>query len=553
VNKKHLLTFAQIAAVLAASILLSSFAFALSPQTLSDDLAYYRRTSSEKNLDSNGRSYILSRIKDKYLHTNVNLAPLRAEEKRISATAGPTDDKTKEVASVAVSTAWAEKVLVSETPRESRITIIAHGVSRHNYFLLRDPDQGQQPKIVVDLFNTQDRLSSRAKDIVLRKGLFSRVTSGQFDPTTVRIVAQLRRDTPYRVLNENDRWFIIAEKQSPSAVSAVAKAQPLPALPVNPVPVTPAVYGEAAKKSSGAPVAAQLPQTAPITVKGPLSSLDKATTAAYRIETADILGITVSPADELSREVVVQFDGTIPFPLIGTANAKGLTPRQLEDNLKQSLARFISNPQITVTIKQFSRRQIFVTGEVHSVGSFSFRENLRLMEFISSLGGFNDNANRREIKVYRGSTDKRNVITVNVEETIRSGDFSKDFLLQPGDIVEVPEGRLRIAILGDVRNPGYLDYKENMQLLELISQVGGFTETAQIAKISILREEKNGEKKVTFVNLKDILSGKSPDVPVRHGDTVYVPRRGIATANWFLSNIMPWLSLISLVLVIGRV
>jgi polysaccharide export outer membrane protein len=563
------LRYAVCIAAFLTSVFLTAPLFALSQQTLTNDITYYRRVCKEQHLDANGRSYILTRIQNKYAGSSINLEPLRAEFRKLKEASAAPANKPK--AHVANGRGTVDRLLVSEAPQESRITVIARGITRHNYFLLRDPEPGRAGKIVLDLYGADNRLAAKARDVVLRNGLFSRVRTAQFDESTVRVVADLRADAPYRVEKGNGRWIIVADKQQPAPTAGAPAADdsgfmtaslapaagvtagtPPPPVPV-PAPV-PAPEEQTDEESIDEPAplpAPRKPTAAKQTSSPAQAPLERGTTATYRIETGDVLGVSIFPADELSRESVVQLDGTIPFPLIGTIKAKGLTPHQLEDEMRRALSRYLSNPQVAVTVKQFSRRQIFVTGEVRSVGTFSYKENMRLMEFISSAGGFTENANRKEVKVFRGTADKKKVFTIDVEEIIRSGDFSRDFQLEPGDIVEVAQGKLRVAILGDVHQPGYLDYKEGLHLLELISQAGGFLETAQLNKVNILHEGKGGTENVTLVNLKDILSGKKADVPIRHGDTVYVPRKGIASANWFATNILPWLSLISLVLVIG--
>ena len=96
----------------------------------------------------------------------------------------------------------------------------------------------------------------------------------------------------------------------------------------------------------------------------------------------------------------------------------------------------------------------------------------------------------------------------------------------------------------------YYDYKDNMNLIELVSLAGGFTDTAKITNISIIHQSTEAKQTVVKVDLKKILSGKARDVRVLSGDTVYVPKGQLASANFFLSNVLPWLSLIALVLAI---
>jgi len=65
------------------------------------------------------------------------------------------------------------------------------------------------------------------------------------------------------------------------------------------------------------------------------------------------------------------------------------------------------------------------------VGATPTKDNLHLLEFISSVGGFTADADRRTVKVYRGPATKRQSYTVDVEEIMKTGDFFPDFSSRP--------------------------------------------------------------------------------------------------------------------------
>jgi len=497
----------------------------LSQKTLQNDLLYYHKVAREKNLNVNDRSFILFRIQEKYQDSGLNLTPLENELKKFDGTGTPVPAAQQHNA-VLSSAGKVEKILVTDTERDSQVIISASGVKRTNYFLLRDPDPAQPSKLVFDLYGVKTALSEAAMDITTKKGVFSRIQTAQFEDepnNIVRVSAEMRLDRPYKVKKETGRWIIVAEKETAPRAQA---AQPLPAVAV-------------AVSSPAAPAVPADNKAAP---KKNDSTLN------YRIEVGDVLGVSVYPTEELSREVVVQPDGKILFPLISAAEAKGYTLEQLKNSMESALSKFISAPQVTLTVKTFSRRQIFIIGEVHSVGTHKYKENLRLMEFISSLGGFTSDANRKEVKVYRGPATQRVTHKINVEEIIQSGDFSKDFLLEPGDIIEVTKGQMKVAVLGAVGRAGYYDHRDNLSLIELISLAGGFGDVASTSNVTIIHASGTSQQRISKVNLNRILAGKDKDISIQPGDTVFVPKKGIVTANWFLSTIMPWLSLITLAL-----
>lgn len=372
-------------------------------------------------------------------------------------------------------------------------------------------------------------------------------------------LAYYRKIATQNNLNANDRYYIllrIGSKYDGAAVDLSPLNEEIKALGIaspetytprtGPAPSVPAAHHAPRQKPAAQAQAARTPEK-----QADAAYTAPASTDSYTIDTGDILSVTVYPTEELSRDVVVQKDGTITMPLAGAVQARGLTTRRLERGIARALGKYVTNPQVTVTVKQFNRHQLLITGEVRSVGAFAYRENMRLMEFISAAGGFTDTANRREIKVFRGLPASRQVHTVDVESLIRTGDFSRDFILKPGDIIEVPKGQSRISILGDVYSPGYFDHRENMRLADLMSQAGGFKETANIKAVTIIRAEGAEQGRTEKVNLKKILSGAQKDITLNSGDTVYVPRRALASSNLFTNSVLPWLTLLSLVVIIS--
>jgi protein involved in polysaccharide export with SLBB domain len=497
----------------------------LSSQTLQNDLSYYQKVSVQKNLNKNDRTYILEKIRQKYEDTNIDTTPL---QKEIAALDSAPPDKAPSVtatkSSPVKSNAMVEKILVRETGEDSRVVITAGGVTKHNDFVLRDPDPSKPVKVILDLYGVKEKLKSSSKNIKTKSSIFARVITGQFETEPepiVRISAELRIEKPYKIQNSGNEWIISIPKEQSDKQKAKSDTVPVMAISA----VKPAV-------------------------EAPQDPLKKSSSSTYMVEVGDILGITISPADELSREVVVQPEGTIELPLVGIKKAKDLTLDQLTENLTKAFSKYLSNPKVQVSIRQFSKRQIFITGETKAVGAYEYKENLHLLEFISSLGGFNEDANRREIKVYRGPSTKKETHIVNVEDIIKSGDFSKDFLLETGDIIEVSKAYNKICVLGAIARQGYYEYHDNYHLLELVSEAGGFSEDASISDINLIRLKQDKTKVVSHVNLTKILAGKEDDVLVQSGDTIYIPKRNIAKAGWFASNILPWLTAIALIFTI---
>lgn len=93
-----------------------------------------------------------------------------------------------------------------------------------------------------------------------------------------------------------------------------------------------------------------------------------------------------------------------------------------------------------------------------------------------------------------------------------------------------------VFIIGEVRQPGKHTIQGNLTLLEALSEAGGPTTTAGTE--IVVRRPKNpaatagpvdptddtASEVVARINLDDLQSGRAPNVTIRDGDTIFVPK-----------------------------
>lgn len=264
----------------------------------------------------------------------------------------------------------------------------------------------------------------------------------------------------------------------------------------------------------------------------------------YKISSGDVLFIKVLPAEELSKEVVVSQDGKIVVPLIGSLKAEGKTLKELENELEKAFSLYIAHPKINITMKYFSKKQVFIMGEVRNPGIYQYREGLKLFELISQAGGLTQYAGTKNIKIYRGEKGKQKVINVNLEEVLT--DVSKDIVLEPADIVEIPRQPKSISVIGAVNYPGSFEWYEGMDVLKALSLARGHTDLASLSNVKIFREKTSLHKEVISVNVNKLLKGDlTKNILLQPGDVVYIPRKFLVTGQWFVNTVLPWLTLIT--------
>ncbi len=99
------------------------------------------------------------------------------------------------------------------------------------------------------------------------------------------------------------------------------------------------------------------------------------------------------------------------------------------------------------------------------------------------------------------------------------------YLVNPQVSVSI-EARVRrtVTVLGQAQNPGVFELPADRKLtvVEAIGMAGGATRIANTKKITLKRST-GGKPQVVLLNLKDITSGKTADIPLRDGDVLTIP------------------------------
>jgi len=163
----------------------------------------------------------------------------------------------------------------------------------------------------------------------------------------------------------------------------------------------------------------------------------------YRIGVGDALQISVWRNPELSLSVPVRPDGKISMPLIGDIMAAGSTATQLSSVIVKSLSNYVKSPQVTVIVSNPSSsdflRRVRITGAVNSPQSIPYREGMTVLDLVLLAGGPSDFASANKARLYRTVEGKVQVFKIKLDDLIHSGDLETNYMLQPSDIVTVPE------------------------------------------------------------------------------------------------------------------
>jgi polysaccharide export outer membrane protein len=172
----------------------------------------------------------------------------------------------------------------------------------------------------------------------------------------------------------------------------------------------------------------------PAPVAAPLAKDD----AEFVIGPEDILTILFWREKEMSGDVTVRPDGVITLPLINEVRAAGWTPTALAGELQKIGARYLTDPVVTVMVKQINSRQVYITGEVNSPGAYPLTGPRTVMQLLSLAGGVLEFAKTNEITVLRQEGQQTRAFRFNYENVSRGQSLEQNLELRPGDTVVVP-------------------------------------------------------------------------------------------------------------------
>ncbi len=159
---------------------------------------------------------------------------------------------------------------------------------------------------------------------------------------------------------------------------------------------------------------------------------------AVTLGPGDVFDVRVYGEKDLSGIYRVSAEGTIHFPLVGEVRVQNLSPSEvatlLQDRLRDG---YLREPFVTVTIKEYNSKKIFVLGQVAKPGTFPFEGEMNIVQAVTLAGGFTPMARKNNVIVTRvdGGEEKRIQVPV---ESISEG-LAPNLPLRPGDIVYVPE------------------------------------------------------------------------------------------------------------------
>jgi protein involved in polysaccharide export with SLBB domain len=209
--------------------------------------------------------------------------------------------------------------------------------------------------------------------------------------------------------------------------------------------------------------------------------------------------------------------------------------------------RFVLRPFDAVYVPEvgnYKRQQAAtVAGAVMRPGTYPIRQDTTTVrDLVQMAGGFAPNASLAEATLRRTqpaaanrttlenvppellSEDERRLlqvraqgdattVVVNFESLFMAGAQALDVPVRSGDVLNVPESRNQVTVLGGVRTPGILPYHAGQTVSYYVRLAGGYSRNADASDVRVIKARQG-----TPMHWRDVQE-------LEPGDTVIVPFR----------------------------
>jgi polysaccharide export outer membrane protein len=232
----------------------------------------------------------------------------------------------------------------------------------------------------------------------------------------------------------------------------------------------------------------------------------------------------------ISRELVIQPDGTIVLPLVGPIRATGRTAQSLRDELEEAYKKFYRVPSMTVTPLQVDTRLEDLLNTVDSRASL--RGGLQLLVVVTPAG-----------TIQLPGVDSVFVQGLTLGEAKQEIDARYAANI-PGVQVTMDLAQRAprfIYVVGEVVTPGRFELVGPTTAMQSIALAGGWRIGANLRQVVVFRRGDDWRLMATMLDLRGAMYGRRPvpadDIWLNDSDIVLVTKTPIQQVDEVIEQV----------------
>jgi polysaccharide export outer membrane protein len=162
----------------------------------------------------------------------------------------------------------------------------------------------------------------------------------------------------------------------------------------------------------------------------------------YQLRPGDVFDLQFEFSPEYNQTVTVQPDGFVMLRGVGDTHVAGKDVPELTETLKQAYGKFLSQPVVSVVLKDFDKPYFIANGQVEKPGKYELRSDTTVVEALAIAGGLNNSSKNSQVLLFRRvSAEWVEAREIDVKKMLNGKNLNEDVHLKPGDMIYVPKSR----------------------------------------------------------------------------------------------------------------
>ena len=268
----------------------------------------------------------------------------------------------------------------------------------------------------------------------------------------------------------------------------------------------------------------------------------------YRLSPGDEVEIEVMLPPEVEKETpnpfregrrfVVGQRGVLNVPGVRDVALAGRTLAEVEGDVSSRLktAGVAAKVDVFVRVVSYAPRFVYLVGATYAKLEIPPFGRANLLQVLAQAGDAMKDVDVQALRVV--TPGNGSIRLVNFREVLRAGGTGNDAYLDAGDVVILERAQKVepvvpvVYIGGQVKEPGVFKLQDVSRaerpttVTRLLISAKGATDIGDVTRV-VIRRSAEGQPPVFAVNLKAILAGQQPDVPLMPDDIVIVPEAGL--------------------------
>ena len=260
--------------------------------------------------------------------------------------------------------------------------------------------------------------------------------------------------------------------------------------------------------------------------------------AQLKLAPGFLLSLTVLDDPDFVGAFRVDEQGDIALPVLGTLHVAGETVSEARLQIGKKLleGKILKDPQVDLSILEYSATEVSIIGEVASPGKYPLLVPRKLVDVLALAGGTTITAGN-EVQITPANSGAEPVLVHYSKATNQKA--VEDAIVHPGDTVQVKRAGI-VYVLGAVNRPGGFVMQEDgtLNVLQAISLASGTTLPASTGTIHLLRRNADGTEVDILLPFNKMQHGQRTDVQLRATDILYVPISKVKSTLTFSQGIL---------------